>query len=315
MSESPTHGPGIWGALESGLGIKAPAFAEDRIARNAERAALRLVYAGADNFDSVPNASFAEVGSTNGGLTERAAAYVRHDQVIRQANREAILAKALALLDNVGTAEDEDGDEDISDDWLHYFTAIAETKSADDARARWARVLAEEIRLPGTSPRALDLIGKISMSELTTISKVLGYVVNDAELPSYARENGYVSDEEVQLMHELAILKGDLLTTETTIKGVGSVGIRYFEQAGVINATRHEVAFNTTILTSMGRDVLRLIADVVPDLVYFEALIRSLIEPGDTGFIAEVQGEVGVSVALGKTLRFLQGPAVLSGQE
>lgn len=106
----------------------------------------------------------------------------------RQLNKEGVIVTVLEYLQNepLSAAESNSGPEALSNEFIDRFERYAEDASTDDLRERWGRVLAGEIRKPGTFNRKVlravdELDSKTAMlfeslahaSETTCIFKIL----------------------------------------------------------------------------------------------------------------------------------------------
>jgi hypothetical protein len=82
----------------------------------------------------------------------------------KQENRDAVLDLAAEdLRQNPGSEEEAStGPEKLSDNFLNRFERFAEDATADEVRERWAKVLASEIRRPGTfSAKVMRVIDEL----------------------------------------------------------------------------------------------------------------------------------------------------------
>ena len=99
--------------------------------------------------------------------------------------------------------------EDISDDWLNQFREIACKKSSEDAQDLFSKVLAGEIRKPGSfSPKALttlaDLDQKVATLFNTFCSLCIVSLENDDDFLK-SRPNFKISDARVPIIRDTAI--------------------------------------------------------------------------------------------------------------
>lgn len=95
----------------------------------------------------------------DGGKGEKLAEYIMNDMVRKQLNRQAVAAIAIEELRSDPPPKTTIGP---SDDWMNKFQRFAEDASSEEIQALWARVLASEIRRPGTVPtRAFRLIDEV----------------------------------------------------------------------------------------------------------------------------------------------------------
>lgn len=106
-----------------------------------------------------------KVATKEGGADEakraRAYAYFAERQFREQTTREDVAAEAIrAIRDN---PPDTDAEREVDEDWLHLFARAAETKTSAEVKTYFARVLAGEIRKPGTfSPETIDVLSKLT---------------------------------------------------------------------------------------------------------------------------------------------------------
>ena len=84
------------------------------------------------------------------------------ERVLReQRTREAVLHEAIE--DVRTTPPTADVERQVDEDWLEMFARHAETKTNAEVRTYFARVLAGEIRKPGSfSPETIDVLAKLS---------------------------------------------------------------------------------------------------------------------------------------------------------
>lgn len=109
----------------------------------------------------------------------------------RQENKEAVISLALEDLSQSPPNEDQNnaGPEALDDGFLNRFERVAEDATSDQLRERWARVLAAEIRQPGTfSAKVMRVVDEMdpttaSLFETTCKSRV-GDALPKCLLPS-----------------------------------------------------------------------------------------------------------------------------------
>ena len=130
------------------------------------------------------------------------------EKILReQGNLDKICAIAVKLLENdksVSSSEQstEGGEEQtINDDWLNSFEEEVRQKSSEDMQLLFGRILAGEIRKPGThSTRTVKILGQLDQNAATVFKNLCsvcavvinprnGYVV-DIRVPSLGRHPG-----------------------------------------------------------------------------------------------------------------------------
>lgn len=96
-------------------------------------------------------------------LTKRAIDHFANRVLQEQSNREAVVEQVVDELKNDPPSED--SQKSISDDWLTAFARIAEQKSERDIQLFLAKIMAGEIRSPGTfSLRTISLISMLDQA-------------------------------------------------------------------------------------------------------------------------------------------------------
>lgn len=127
-------------------------------------------------------------------LGQRTAVRMLRDEMDRQENREAIWEAteeqlALPPPHAAGQAEEEDR-EQLDPDWLRRFTGYAENIGNEDLQKVWGRVLAGEIRKPGSfSYSALRVLAELEQDLAEAFSSlwkqsILDHAPIDAETKS-----------------------------------------------------------------------------------------------------------------------------------
>lgn len=92
-----------------------------------------------------------------------------------QINKEGVVAEAIEDLRNDPPSEDQamNGPAELSAEFIDRFEAYSETASSDELRQRWGRVLASEIRFPGTfSAKCLRVVDELETRTAQLFSKV-----------------------------------------------------------------------------------------------------------------------------------------------
>ena len=114
-------------------------------------------------------------------LTQRAHARADYQEAKRQVNVEEIVFEAHEQLKDVPDAEV--SDEPLDDDWTARFFTGAQDISSDQMRKLWAKVLAGEVKRPGSfSLRCLETMRNISGREAEVFEKAAGYVTGGNQI-------------------------------------------------------------------------------------------------------------------------------------
>lgn len=104
--------------------------------------------------------------------------------------------------------------EQVTDDWLFRWKEFASKVSEDEIQQLWAKVLAGEVKHPGTtSYRLLDFIDKLNKREIEDISKIFSFVMvnNNLILRGVENDTGYLVNNNLdkqffQKMSDLGII-------------------------------------------------------------------------------------------------------------
>jgi hypothetical protein len=143
------------GALITGLVDVPVAWLEGKATaiRDETKARSNVLAAGGE-------AAAREFGS-DPNLYRRATTFLGHRLLREQRNRESIAGAAVDdIKQNPPTA---DAAQSVDDDWLASFARIAEARSSAEMQAYLAKILAGEIRRPGSfSPATLDVASRLT---------------------------------------------------------------------------------------------------------------------------------------------------------
>ena len=103
-------------------------------------------------------------------LQRRAVHRFLEEEAKRQANIEAITAKALPLL------EEKSSPQDMEDDWITNFFDKSRIVSDEDMQRLWSKVLAGEANAPGTfSKRTVNLLADLDKRDAEAFTNLCGF--------------------------------------------------------------------------------------------------------------------------------------------
>jgi hypothetical protein len=113
-------------------------------------------------------------------LAARATANLGRRLLREQRTREKIAADVIGDLKS--NPPQSDATAEIDSDWLHLFARHAETKTNADVQAYFAKVLAGEIRKPGTfSPETIEVLARLSASVGELFQRYCGLTMDFGE--------------------------------------------------------------------------------------------------------------------------------------
>ena len=237
------------------------------------------------------------------GLEERAKRRTVVQEEIRQACIEQIAAKAYRFVRGMGD-ERRIAPKPVSKGWMARFTALAGEVEDDVLQEVWARLLAEELAMPGSvSPRTLSVLSDMSPGELREFRSLSRFIVHGEFVYanralnaryglSYANilalaDCGLLTAIEVPA--HMAVGEGKALVLRTNQHCILARKAEGAERGVVVHA-RHP-------LTQAGRELYRAVG--LPfDENYLLALTRDLVERNRTAEIRVhlITGEVNGTI-------------------
>ena len=192
------------------------------------------------------------------------------------------ISKAEEILEH---DEQEPPESSVNEDWLYSWRDYAGRVSLEELQELWGRVLAGEVKNPGSySLRTLEFLKGISKAEAEIISKVAKFVIG-----------GFIARKKEAFLERQGVSFSDLLFLQElgVLAGVESIGLkknfgsraddRYvqylFAQDKVIilegDDPGHVVDLSVYLVTSIGNEILRLASfSVDPD--YLESVAKGL---------------------------------------
>lgn len=182
------------------------------------------------------------------------------EELGKQENREGVAKDT--LLELVADPPASDQTAGPSADFLNYFTPHAEKASSEEMRNLFARILAGEIRKPGSfSPRTMQFMALMDQELATQINRARNWLSGDKLLLSKAQQK----DSDLLLIHDLNV--NGILSTGliTYYEGNTSIHNRCLIDFGS-HAAVFDIKPNTKItvqmapLTTVGKQVMTLTA-------------------------------------------------------
>ena len=107
---------------------------------------------------------------------------IKEREIQKQLNRESIAFLALDNLRSTTGVVDNDSGQDatLSADWLNYFGDFAEKASSEELQSLWGKILAGEIRKPGSfSRKTLRFIAELDQESAQIIQDNLKYIYSN----------------------------------------------------------------------------------------------------------------------------------------
>jgi hypothetical protein len=304
----PAQLPSLNEKLSAWLGFKVPTIALPQMAKNLDKAAARLVAAGAGNLASrierntllreakataearvikAAGAHLVEEIKEGAPLTERALEFSFSESILKQSNREKIVTLAIEDLSAKTAEGSADANSEIEDDWLNLFSEFASHKSNADIQTLWGKILSGKIRNPSSfSLHSLQLLSAIDTVDANRIHRILGYAINN----KFILKDKFISDlADILVCEDLGVLSGSsgMLNQSYMLKAppTGAPGA-IFPMSGIVLLARFpaEIQFQIPCfsLTRFGVELYQLSGGFERDEQYEQQFIDFLKAHGAT---------------------------------
>lgn len=211
--------------------------------------------------------------------------------------RERNIASSILVAEDILSQDtQEPSDKSIDDDWLYSWRDYAGRVSASELQDLWGRILAGEVKQPGTySMRTLEFLKGLSKSEAELISKAAKFVIGGR---IYRKKDELLNKDGVLFSHllflqDIGVLSGvEAISLNTTYKSqavdkfflplIASNKILLLEHEDRNKTIKAEVY----LLTQVGIEVLKL-ASFQVDEGYLESVAKDYIRQGYTVKVAD----------------------------
>ena len=192
--------------------------------------------------------------------------------IAREIQKEVNIAKSILIAEDVLLSDQtQPNDENIEDDWLLRWRDSAALSSSEKLQDLWGRILAGEIKSPGTySLRTVDFIKNLTQKEANDIQKLFSFVLfgriikEKGMLDDFGNEH---IDKELSFsflsnMQALGVIAGAEsmgLSTEFKSNSKDFFSIHYVYNEKVMHV-KHDnptklLEFNVLILTPLGHEL------------------------------------------------------------
>lgn len=225
---TPADKPSLLDYISDFLPFKLPSIPLPQTAKNLDKAAARLILSSADRFigwskrrakvkdaqaeatvDLIRKGSNAVAERIDAGdreLAERAIIAAIGENIQAQRNRERIAEFASDELGLDPGSADATGE--IDDDWLNVFSERASQVSKEQMQLLWGRVLAGEIRQPGSFRlRTLQALSVVDAEEAKLVHEHMNLVIDGTAL-YVGPENDFVSFGVLLELESIGVLQG-----------------------------------------------------------------------------------------------------------
>ena len=199
---------------------------------------------------------------------------------LRQKNIDNIVAKALLF-----SKEKESNEEQVDSDWMAHFFDMAQDTSNENMQYIWAKILADEVDLPGSfSRRAINAIKLIDSDEakiFTLLCNCLweiypGKTRSDRVLIKNSDDLGFYSDSTwgfegllIRHLEDLGLVHETFITLE---KG-HQYEIAYFEKNHILSQEEKDIEVEMIRLSTVGAEIYDVVITEPNNEYYYSTLI------------------------------------------
>lgn len=217
-------------------------------------------------------------------IEERIITRLSFQEVKRQSNIDSVVNHSATYIEE----EQHVTDEPVDEDWITRFFRIAEDINNEQMQALWGRVLAGEVKAPGSySLRCLDVLKNLSKNEADIFARLgkLALTAGNKELIVNVKGllekqygfnfTDFLTLEEVGLLTEKSGLSYEIYQMNKSNNTI------FLSNSNMILVKRGKEAPPITlpvlVFTSVGQELLKLIDRQIDDH-YIDALINALKE-------------------------------------
>lgn len=187
-------------------------------------------------------------------------------QVKAQNNIESVVANASTEL----KAEESVSDNPVDEDWITRFFNIAKDVNSDDMQHIWGKILAGEVRKPGSfSLRTLETIRNISKTEAEIFSKIIPLVFRSGHEYFITSDNdillkNHVYYSQIMLLDECGLMASDVNIVLRYDMNPKSQGLMANDHFAIIytstSSENEEISFGIYSLTKAGKELYDILA-------------------------------------------------------
>ncbi|EGR2287308.1 DUF2806 domain-containing protein [Vibrio parahaemolyticus] len=204
--------------------------------------------------------------------------------------KEVNVSKSILIAEEILASDPSQASEkELEDDWLFNWREYAGRVSTEDLQLLWGKVLAGEVKNPGSySYRTLDFLKTMSKFDAEILEKVAQFVVSDVivrELDNILEDSG-VNFGNLIYLQELGILSGvDSIGLENTWGSLSSSEyLRAFTSHNKCLVLKSEdvtkkAELPVYLLTTVGKQIFKL-ANFGANITYLEAIGRKFCSQG-----------------------------------
>ncbi len=150
-------------------------------------------------------------------LAQRAAGRVKYQELTKQINIESIVRDAAVELQQ----EENVPDTPVDNDWMMRFFDYASGVSDEDVQKTWARVLAGEIKQPGSfSLRTVDVLRFLSKRDAVLFQKVNEMAILSSRGPILYSDGNILQSNGIDVYDIISLADAGLLSAESLVQSI-----------------------------------------------------------------------------------------------
>lgn len=166
--------------LSGWLGFQVPSVPMPQTLQNLDKAVGKVLLASGENAEARIKANTGQKKAA--GKIAIEGLYRTEEEKRKLENRAATVQIAVDEMNE--TPSTSDAKQEIDDDWLNIYARLAEDKSSNELRSLFGKILAGEIRKPGSySLRTLQFISTLSRDDAHQISAFFSFAIDAQFVP------------------------------------------------------------------------------------------------------------------------------------
>jgi hypothetical protein len=288
------------------LGVQLPTVPMPQTVRNFDKAVGRILLAAGENVEARIKVNTAKAKAR--GKIDVEGLYRTEEERRKIENRASTTRTALEEMR--ANPSEEDAQSEIDDDWLNFFARLAEDKSSEELQSLFARILAGEVRRPGSfSLRTTQTIATLSKSDAEKLSKLLSFAVIEQFIPFATADipttdNGGPSAEARLFLTELGVAGnpsryGGVQMNLTAVPNNATLFDASHGAIMVINQTPEVVTFSILgqVLTGTGRELIKIANPPATDIEFLKNVAQQIMDNLRSVHSAQIEsGQLKVQV-------------------
>jgi hypothetical protein len=272
--------PTIGQAISNWLGVQLPAVPMPQTLKNFDKAVSKILLAAGENIETRIKGN-TEKAKIKGKLDVEGMYRTEEEKRKIENRAEAMKAALEEISSNPGQT---DAQTEIEDDWLNVFSRIAEDKSSEELQILFGRILAGEIKRPGSfSLRTMQTLATISKNDAENLSRLLSFVIDGMILPFSEDKDRAPSTVERLFLEEIGVaghpsrIGGMSLTITVNPQ---SAHVLRASRLGIIieNSTADTLVCSVPgqAITSTGRELVRIANSPATDMEFLKKVALNI---------------------------------------